>query len=416
MENDIINLQKTAPICTYNNWQKRTAWFLSGQAISLFGSALTQFAIVWHITLSTSSGVMLMISTLCSFLPQILISLFAGVWADRHNRKRLIIMADGMIAVATLVSALVFMTGYKELWILFVISAVRSVGSGVQSPAVNALIPQLVPKEKLMRINGINGTIQSLTLMAAPAVSGGILSLFGLQAAFFIDVITAVIGIGILLFIKVDKVKRNLNQEEKGVLADLKEGVKYTWEHPFLRTFLFCYGIMMFLVTPACILTPLMVARSFGEEVWRLTANEMLWSVGTVIGGIIISVWGGCKNRLHTLILGTILYGLFTAALGISTNFTAYLIFLFIAGASMPLINSTGMVVLQETVELNMQGRVFSLVQILASSAIPLGMTIFGPASDLIKIEYMLILTGLLLMVLGVFMLFNRNIKSGNIN
>ncbi|MEG0617577.1 MAG: MFS transporter, partial [Oscillospiraceae bacterium] len=389
-ENDIINLQKTAPICTYNNWQKRTAWFLSGQAISLFGSALTQFAIVWHITLSTSSGVMLMISTLCSFLPQILISLFAGVWADRHNRKLLII--------------------------LFVISAVRSVGSGVQSPAVNALIPQLVPKEKLMRINGINGTIQSLTLLAAPAVSGGILSLFGLQAAFFIDVITAVIGIGILLFIKVDKVKRNLNQEEKGVLADLKEGVKYTWGHSFLRTFLFCYGIMMFLVTPACILTPLMVARSFGEEVWRLTANEMLWSVGTVVGGIIISVWGGCKNRLHTLILGTILYGLFTAALGISTNFTAYLIFLFIAGASMPLINSTGMVVLQETVELNMQGRVFSLVQILASSAIPLGMTIFGPASDLIKIEYMLILTGLLLMVLGVFMLFNRNIKSGNIN
>ena len=144
----------------YAHWRQKAGWFLSSQAVSLFGSSITQFAIVWYVTLSTSSGVMIMLSSLCSFLPQILISLFAGVWADRHNRKYLT-MTSG------------------------------AAGTGVQMPAVTAIIPQIVPQEKLMRINGLNSTIQSMTMLVSPAVSGAVLSIAGLEAAFFIDVVTA---------------------------------------------------------------------------------------------------------------------------------------------------------------------------------------------------------------------------------
>src|SRR5699024_8066020 len=124
-----------------SNWFKRTFLFLTGQTITLFGSSLVQFAIGWHITILTKSGLMMTISTLCGFLPQVFISLFAGVWADRFDRKKLIILADSLIAVCTAILALLFTMGYSEIWLLFVISAIRSLGAGVQSPAVSALLP-----------------------------------------------------------------------------------------------------------------------------------------------------------------------------------------------------------------------------------------------------------------------------------
>lgn len=397
----------------FKNWKEKTALFLSGQAVSLFGSSITQFAIIWHITLSTTSGVMLMLSSLCSFLPQILISLFAGVWADRYNRKYLIMLADGAIAFSTLIMAIIFMTGYTELWVLFLVSAIRSLGAGIQTPAVSALIPQIVPKEQLMRVNGINGSIQSLTMLVSPAVSGAVLSTIGLEAAFFIDVFTAAAAILIMLKIPVTKLDRSDKEQDLSAFSDLKFGLKFAWNHTFLRPFFGFYAILMFLLTPAALLSPLMIARSFGEEVWRLTTNEMVWSLGALLGGIVIALWGGFKNRIHTLVLGTVAFGLFTMALGFSENFIFFLVVLFLAGLSMPLMSSSSMVLLQESVDAQMQGRIFGLVQIVSSSALPLGMVVFGPLADHVKIEWLLIFTGILMAIFGILILFNRNIRFG---
>lgn len=394
----------------YVHWRQKAGWFLSSQAVSLFGSSITQFAIVWYVTLSTSSGVMIMLSSLCSFLPQILISLFAGVWADRHNRKYLVMISDGAIALSTLILAVIFLCGYQELWLLFLVAAVRSAGTGVQTPAVTAMIPQIVPQEKLMRINGLNSTIQSLTMLVSPAVSGAVLSMAGLEAAFFIDVVTAGIAIVIMSRLKVAKVKRE-EEEMRGAFADLKFGLTYAWNHRFLRVFLFFYAGLMFLVTPAALLTPLLTTRTFGEEVWMLTANEMLWSFGTVIGGLIIAAWGGFRNRLNTLVMGTVVFGIFTMLLGFAGVFVVYLCFLFLTGLSMPFVGSPGMVLLQETVEPQMQGRVFGLVQIVSSSALPLGMAIFGPLADVVSVEWLLVITGILMALLGVSMLLCPSLR-----
>ncbi|PKM53275.1 MAG: hypothetical protein CVV00_13140, partial [Firmicutes bacterium HGW-Firmicutes-5] len=129
-----------------DHWIRKTVLFLLSQSFSLFGSALVQFAIIWHITLTTQSGVMMTISTVFAFLPQLVISLFAGVWADRYNRKTLMILSDFLIASATLVLAILFYMGYGSLWALFIASGIRSLGAGIQTPAVNAFLPQIVPK------------------------------------------------------------------------------------------------------------------------------------------------------------------------------------------------------------------------------------------------------------------------------
>ncbi len=392
------------------SWKRKAAVFLTSQTISLFGSSVVQFAIIWHITLTTSSGAMVTVSTVCSFLPQVLISLFAGVWADRYNRKFLIIFADVAIAISTLALAVLFLIGYKELWLLFAVSAIRSMGTGVQLPAVGALLPQFVPQEKLMRVNGINGSIQALMMLLSPGVSGIILSFYNLEAAFFVDVFTAAIAVCIMLFLPVTAHKKANEKQAAGYLDDLRLGIKYTLSHKLIKRLLIFYAVFMFLVTPAALLTPLMTARTFGEEVWRLTANEVSFSVGAMIGGLIIASWGGFRNRIHTLAFASIFFALFTAAIGLSTGFTVYLAVIFMTGIFMPMLNSSSTVLLQETVEEAMMGRVFGLAQIVASISLPLGMLVFGPAADAVKVEYLLIVSGILMAIPGILIVTNKNI------
>nr|BFF10613.1 hypothetical protein GCM10025699_19160 [Microbacterium flavescens] len=130
---------------------------------------LVQYAVFWYLTIEYRSGVYMMLAALFGFLPQAVVSIFGGVWADRHNRKYLIMGADAAIALSTLALALIMMTGFDAVWLLFAVMAVRSAGAGIQMPAVAALIPQITPTRNLIRVNGINGSIQSGMALLAPA-------------------------------------------------------------------------------------------------------------------------------------------------------------------------------------------------------------------------------------------------------
>ena len=261
-------------------WVKNITKFLSAQTISLFGSSLVQFAIIWYITLETKSGLMMTLSTLSGFLPQIAISFIAGVWADRYNRKAIIMVADGAIAVTTLGLAILITLGYHSNWIIFVVLAVRSFGSGIQSPAVNAMIPQLVPKDHLMRINGINGTLQSITFLISPAVAGALYGSFGLVATLFVDVTTAIFAILVMSTLKSTTFEEGVSNpdgEKTTYWQDFLLGLRYVVSHKLIRSLFIFFALFMFLIVPAAILSPLYVARAFGDEVWKLTANEMLY-------------------------------------------------------------------------------------------------------------------------------------------
>lgn len=167
-------------------WKKNIILFLGSQTISLFGSSLVQYAIMWYITLNTQSGVMMTISTVCGFVPTFILSPIAGVWADRYNRKMLIILSDSLIAFSTLILAILFLIGYDELWLLFVMSAVRAIGTGIQTPAVGAILPQLVPEDKLTKVNGTNGSIQALVMLVSPMVSGALLTMASIETLFLL--------------------------------------------------------------------------------------------------------------------------------------------------------------------------------------------------------------------------------------
>lgn len=266
-----------------NGWQKKIALFLTSQAVSLFGSAIVQYAIIWYITIKTGSGMMMTMASICGFLPQIFISIFAGVWADKHDKKSLIVIADSCIALSTLIIAICFLMEANSIWLLILALGIRSLGAGVQTPTVNSFIPVIVPEDKLMRVNGINTTIQSIMLIISPAVAGGVLGLMDIGKILFIDVITAVIGVVILVLAKLPYTKVIEEGEKLEYYKTIKEGLKYVTEHKFIRRFFGYYIILAMLLTPVAILTPLMVTRSFGEEVWRLTWNEIVFFVGSII-------------------------------------------------------------------------------------------------------------------------------------
>ncbi|MEG1536803.1 MAG: MFS transporter [Clostridiales bacterium] len=381
------------------NWKKNIILFLTSQAITLFGSSLVQFAIVWYIALETQSGIMITLMTLCGFLPQVLISLFGGVWADRYNRKLLIIAADAGIALATLVLAFIVMYSHDFFLALLAVSAIRSVGAGIQTPAVNALIPQIVPREKLMKISGINGSVMSIINLVTPAVSGAVLSWGAIQYIMFIDVITAAIGITIFLLVPVAQHHKAL-QQQGGYFDDLKAGLRYSFGNKFLRQLLLVCSVFSFLIVPAALLNVLMVTRIFGDNYWYLTLNEMAFFVGALLGGLVIGSWGGFNNRLKTLGWGGIVAGLTTLAIGLVDIFWLYLLIMVITGFSVPFCNSPLMVLVQEKVEPDIQGRVFSLVQITATLIMPLGMAIFGPLADVIPIQWLMIGSGIALIFL----------------
>ena len=404
MENDLIQDN-----FDYTDWKKRTAVFLASQGISLFGSSMVNFAIVWYITLKTSSGVIMTITILTSFLPQIVISLFAGVWADRHNRKLVIMASDAMTALATLLMAVVFLAGYREVWLLFVLSAIRSVGMGIQSPAVSAILPQFVPREKLIRINGLNSSIQSVITLLSPAAGGALLAAFSLESAFFVDVLTAAAAISILFFLHVPSHRKAAAVQGTGAISDLRQGLAYVGGNDLLKSLLIYYAVFFFLISPAAFLTPLLIARSYGVEVWRLTANEILYSGGAILGGLLMAAWGGFRNRILTITLACVAYGISAVLLGLSPNFIFYLVVMFFTGIFSPVFYSAETVLIQENVANDMQGRVFGIIDMIILAVMPLGMLLFGPVADLVKVEYIMIATGVLITVFGSVIFFRRH-------
>jgi DHA3 family macrolide efflux protein-like MFS transporter len=379
-------------------WRREVTVFLAGQTVSLFGSALVQYAVMWHLTLTTRSGAVLAISSVVGFLPQAVVSVFGGVWADRLDRKALIIAADATIAATTLTLALLMMGGTDDLWLLYATLAIRSAGAGVQMPAVSALLPQIVPADKLMRVNGINGSIQSGLMLLAPAAAAAVYASWDIVAIFFVDVVTAAMGIALLLTVAVPRLVRSA-QDRVGYVEDLVGGMRYVAGHAFVRWVLALYAVVFVLIVAPSYLTPLMVVRTFGDEVWKLTVNELAFSIGMMLGGAAIAAWGGSRNRMTLLLGSTLVFGVLSVAMGLSTHMWVFFALMFALGLAVPFFATPSMTVLQETVEPEMQGRVFGFVGIVMALAMPFGMAVFGPLADRYRVEEILVAAGLALFV-----------------
>ncbi len=427
------------------NWKKNAVFFLGGQSLSLFGSSLVQYAMMWHLTLDTQSGFVMTGYIIAGFMPAFVLSPFAGVWADRYDRKKIIAIADAFIAVVSVITALLLSFNISEVFLFFTAAALRSLGNAVHQPAVGAFLPRIVPKEQLTRVNGINGTLQSALMLVSPITAGSLLAVLPMNSIFLIDALTALLAISVLLFFVHEQKKEDTGVQtddtqpdasspapaaSDGFLSDFKGGLSYIKNHRYLLSFFAYNAVLLILVSPAAFLTPLQTARSYGSEVWRLTAIEIVFSVGMMAGGGVIAAWGGFKNRMKTILSANTVMAFCTFALGLSpflsrilglsnstlfgiTNllpFIMYLFFMLIFGIALPLMNTPATVMLQEHIEDAFLGRVFSIYGMLAQSLMPLSMLLFGPLADTVSIETILIITGAVMLLAAVITPFNKRL------
>ncbi|WP_294181926.1 MFS transporter [uncultured Schumannella sp.] len=374
-------------------WKRNVALFLTGQTISLFGSLVVQFAVMWYVTFETRSGLAVALYAIAAFAPQGVIAIFGGVLADRINRRVLVMISDATIALTTLALALLMLSGVTELWIILLAVAVRSVGAGVQTPAVSAMIPQVTPPEHLMRVNGIFHTMQSSMTLLAPVAAGVVFGVFGIVPVFFIDVVSAAIGILLLSLVAVPTLQA-IAEKTTTYRADLIEGARYVATHRVVRWLLTVFAIIFLLTIAPSYVTPLMVARSFGSEVWMVTVLEAAFSIGMMLGGVVVSTLLARSSRIALILFSTFGFGLTTIALGFSTDLIGFYALIFLFGLLVPPLTAPFMTLMQESVRPEMHGRVFSYVSIVMALATPIGMAVFGPLADVWRVETLLVVAG----------------------
>jgi DHA3 family macrolide efflux protein-like MFS transporter len=280
--------------------------------------------------------------------------------------------------------------------------AVRSVGAGIQMPAISALIPQIVPTDKLMRVNGINSSVQSSLLIIGPVAAAGIYSTVSLAAILFVDFVTAVIGLSLLATIAVPTLSRAASNDKPSYFTDLKEGLNYIFSHDLVRWVMVIYSIVFLLVVAPSNLSPLMLVRTFGSDVWLLTVLELSFGIGMVAGGALMATFASKMDRLGLMVGTSILFGVLAVVMGFTTNLILFYSLFFLIGLAVPAFSTSSMTLLQETVEPERQGRVFGFVGIVMAVAMPLGMAVLGPLADIVSVEILLIATGAITVLIAV--------------
>ena len=389
-------------------WQIPFFSVWAGQAFSLLGSALVQFALVWWLTETTGSATVLAMATLVAVLPSVFLSPFTGALVDRWNRRLVMMMADGLIALVTVGLAGLFLIGAERVWMIYLVMFLRSAGGGFHWSAMQASTSLMVPEKHLSRVAGLNQSLRGGVNIIGPPLGALLLALIPLQGILAIDVTTAALAIVPLLFVQVPQPKGDSGESgpvtEMSVLQDIAEGFRYVRGWPGLFAVLVMASIINLLLTPATSLMPILVTDHFGGEALELGWLESAWGGGVVAGGLILGAWGGFRRRILTSLMGLTGIGLGFLLVGLVPP-SAFLLAvggIFVAGVMNPITNGPLFSIIQGSVEPSMQGRVFALVQSMAAAATPIGMLIAGPVADALGVRLWYVVGGLGCVVMGI--------------
>lgn len=409
MENTTYEIEK--------NWMRKFLPIWSAQLFSLLGSSLVQFALIWWITQQTGSAVYLAMGTLVAILPEVLLSPFAGALVDRLNRRYVMIAADALIALLTLSLAILFAFDLVQIWHIFVVMFLRSLGSVFHWPAMQASTSLMVPEKHLARVAGINQALRGSLNIIAPPLGALLMSVLKFYQVISVDVITAIIAITPLLFIRIPQPVRadaGVILTPKVLLKDVAEGFRYmkNWKGLLYLTFL--AAMLNFLLAPAGTLMPLMVTQHFKAGVWELSALESSMGIGIVIGGLVLGVWGGFKSKILTTLMGVLGLGMGVLIFGLApaNAFWISIIGIMLMGFMNPIANGPLQAIMQSKVAPEMQGRVMGTTTALCMAMMPLSMLIVAPVAEFLGLRVWYWAGGGLTILIGLAALFIPSIMA----
>ncbi len=384
-----------------------------GQAISALGSQVVQFGLIWWLTIETGSAAVLATASLVGLLPQIVLGPFIGAAVDRWNRKQILFAADSVTAIASLILAYWFYAGSVQVWQVYVILLVRAIGAGFHTPTMTSTTSLMVPEEHPTRVQGLNQTLSGGLMIIAAPLGAVALELLPMQGILGIDVVTALFAIVPLLFIAIPQPERSGPKEdeaqpEESIWESMRFGFRYVRDWPGLVYLLAMSAIVGLAIYPAFSLLPLLVSDHFGAGAIQLGWLNIAFGIGVLVGGIVLSVWGGFKRRILTALVGLLGLGAAILSLGLAPAgaFAIAIVAMFALGAMIPMTSGPLRATLQATVAKDVQGRVFTLLGSLESAAIPLGLLVVGAFAELFGVRTLYLLSGATILVVGMVAFF----------
>lgn len=397
---------------TDGSWKRRFFTIWGGQAFSLVGSSLVQFALVWWLTVETGSGTVLALGTLMGVLPQILVAPLAGAYVDRWDRRRTMIVADFLVSAVAFLLILAFAAGAVEVWMVLVAMLARATFSGFHWPAMQAATSMMVPEEHLSRIGGINQAMYGLANVVAAPAGAVLIAMMPMWGVLSVDLVTAAMAIVPLLFIPVPNPERK--EQEHSLIKEMKEGLAFLKGWRGAVSVIFLFMIANLLLSPAFSLLPLLVIDHFGGGAPEYAAMEALAGLGMLVGGIALGIWGGFKKRIYTTLISTLTLSLAMTVMGVLPQdmiLIGYACCLLI-GAALSMLNGSLMAMMQASVPFAMQGRVFALISSGVTAMMPIGLLLAGPMSDIIGVQVWYLVAGIPMIALSVAYMFIPSVMS----
>ncbi len=390
-----------------HSWKKIFAIIWTGQLFSTLSSSIVGYAVMFWLSITTRSAEVLAFSIIAALLPQLVLGVFTGVLIDRWNRRITMIFADLFIAACTGVIAVLFYMGKVDLFYIYLLLALRSVGAAFHIPAMQASIPLLAPEDKLMQVAGINNVIQALGTIGGPVLAALLITLMDMTWVLMIDVAGAVLASSSLLFVHIPNPDKKEGIQTK-LLFEFMEGLKAIYQKPALLWMFILSIIATVFIMPVAALFPLMTLDHFLGSTYHMSVIEIAWGVGMLAGGGIMGLFKFNAYKVILIHLMYILLGLSFLFSGIlpSTAFVYFAAITVFGGISMSIYSGAFTVVLQTMVDPAALGRVFSMYGSITLLPAMVGLLATGFIADAIGIVNAFIICGIAIGVIGVIAFF----------
>jgi len=399
----------------HERWKPLFFTIWGGQALSLLGSRLVQFALIWWLTETTGSEAVLLTASAMSYVPMIFISPFAGALVDRWSRRRVLIVADGSIALATALLAILFATGRASIPVVFVLLFVRATGGAFHWPAMSAATTLMVPKKHLSRIAGLNQGLHGAALLVSPIAGAMLIRWLPMQGVLSIDVLTAMIAIVPILLTQIPEPRpTDSGSDRPSVLGGLLEGLRFAFRWRGMMMLIGALALMNLVVNPAFNLLPLYAQRILGGDELTLGLMQLVFGAGFVLGGLILTAWGGFKRRIVTALLAVGVMGFAIIGLGLAPHGWLVLILgcLLVCGLMEPMANGSFTASIQSAVPDEMQGRVFSFLGSATQVGTLIGLGLAAPMTRTFGLQIWFIIGGIAYLLVG----FGSFLSRSNVN
>jgi DHA3 family macrolide efflux protein-like MFS transporter len=377
----------------------------SGQALSLLGSMAVQFALIWWLTRETGSAAVVATAALLGLLPTVALGPVIGVLVDRWDRKRIMLAADGLVALASLALAYFYLAGAASTEIVLAIVFLRGLGGAFHSPAMVASTSLMVPGEHLTRIQGLNQLVLGGANIVAAPLGALLLGVLPMAGVMLVDVATALFAIVPLVFIHVPRPPRageKAAQVAGSIWAELIAGARYLAERRGHLSLVVMATLINLCLVPAFSLLPLLVSGDLGGDAVQLGWLSSAVGIGTIVGAVVLGVWGGTRRRILTVLGALMGLGLGVAGLGIAQSPASAAVAMLVVGAIAPFANGPIQAILQATVATDYQGRVFTLIGSLAGATAPLGLLLAAPITELLGVRWWYVTGGSVCLAMGI--------------